>query len=212
MSSGISIPSARRTDWFLAVLAALVSVVGSLLVAGPASAATPAFGYDAVTYTYDVPARSSSPSAAVPYVRGPRAGPEVASWERSASTRGCCVAAEGAGDGVSLSLKYKDGWTAAQRAAADAKVAALNDADLSVTAVQRAGTSAASRYRSAGGVIPRGADVDHMIDLQLGGADDILNMNPLDYSVNRSLGAQIANQIRGLEPGTRICSVSICAR
>jgi hypothetical protein len=94
MSSGISIPSARRTDWFLAVLAALVSVVGSLLVAGPASAATPAFGYDAVTYTYDVPARSSSPSAAVPYVRGPRAGPEVASWERSASTRGCCVAAE----------------------------------------------------------------------------------------------------------------------
>jgi filamentous hemagglutinin len=109
-------------------------------------------------------------------------------------------------------LKYKDGWTAAQRAAADAKVAALNDADLVVTPVQRAGTSAASRYRSAGGVVSRGADVDHTIDLQLGGADDILNMNPLDYSVNRSLGAQIANQIRGLEPGTRICSLSICAR
>ena len=58
----------------------------------------------------------------------------------------------------------------------------------------------------------RGSDVDHVIELQLGGADDILNMNPLDMSVNRSLGAQIGNQIRGLEPGTRICSVSICSR
>jgi hypothetical protein len=33
------------------------------------------------------------------------------------------VAANGAADGVSLTLKYKDGWSAAQRAAADAKVA-----------------------------------------------------------------------------------------
>jgi len=109
-------------------------------------------------------------------------------------------AANSAADGVSLTLNYKDGWSAAQRAAADAKVAALNDADnLVVTQVQRTGTSAGSRYRSAGGVVPRGSDVDHVIDLQLGGADDILNMNPLDMSVNRSLGAQIANQIRGLE-------------
>ena len=56
------------------------------------------------------------------------------------------------------------------------------------------------------------SDVDHVIDLQLGGADDILNMNPLEMSVNRSLGAQIGNQIRGLEPGARICSASICSR
>lgn len=75
-----------------------------------------------------------------------------------------------------------------------------------------AAASAGSRYRSAGGVVPRGSDIDHVIDLQLGGADDILNMNPLDMSVNRSLGAQIGNQISGLEPGTRICSVSICSR
>ena len=123
------------------------------------------------------------------------------------------AATEAAGEsGVPLALKYKEGWTATQRAEADAKVAALNDAELFVTPVQRAGTSAASRYRSAGGVVPRGADVDHTIDLQLGGADDILNMNPLDASVNRSLGAQIAHQIRGLPEGTRICSVTICAR
>lgn len=93
-------------------------------------------------------------------------------------------AAEG---GVSLSLRYKEGWTAAQRAAADTKVEALNNAAssgaLRVSAVERTGTSAASRYSRTGGSIPRGADVDHTIDLQLGGLDDVANMSPLDASV-----------------------------
>ena len=104
------------------------------------------------------------------------------------------AAANAAADGVSLSPRYKPGWTPAQQAAADAKVAALNDAaqagGLRVTTVQRSGTSASSRYQSAGGTVPRGADVDHVIDLQLGGLDDIANMSPLDASVNRSLGSQ----------------------
>ena len=39
-------------------------------------------------------------------------------------------------------------------------------------------------------------DVDHTIDLQFGGIDDIHNMNPLDKSVNRSLGSQIAYLIK----------------
>lgn len=121
------------------------------------------------------------------------------------------VAAE---DGVSLSLKYKEGWSATQRAAADTKVGALNDAasngGLRVTQVERSGTSAASRYRSAGGTVPRGADVDHTIDLQIGGLDDIANMSPLDLSVNRSLGSQIMWQLRGVEPGTCVISVMIC--
>lgn len=50
--------------------------------------------------------------------------------------------------------------------------------------------------------MPQGKDVDHTIDLQLGGADDILNMNPLDMSVNRSLGKQIQNQIKDYPYGT----------
>ena len=124
------------------------------------------------------------------------------------------VAANAVDDGVSLSLRYKPGWNAAQRSAADAKVAALNDAAgagaLRVTPVQRAGTSASSRYRSAGGTVPRGADVDHTIDLQMGGLNDIANMSPLDMSVNRSLGSQIMWQLRGVEPGTCVISVVIC--
>jgi hypothetical protein len=57
--------------------------------------------------------------------------------------------------------------------------------------------------------VPARHDVDHTIDLQLGGADDILNMNPLDMSVNRSLGSQIHHRIKDLPPGTRVNNVFI---
>ena len=105
---------------------------------------------------------------------------------------------------VDIELKYKDGWTAAQKAEADAKVKALSDATTVKTPANRGGTSASSRYKSAYGKssVPSGYDVDHTIDLQLGGADDILNMNPLDMSVNRSLGVQIKNTIKDYPDGT----------
>ncbi|MGH3713694.1 MAG: HNH endonuclease signature motif containing protein [Micromonosporaceae bacterium] len=114
--------------------------------------------------------------------------------------------ADAARDGVALSLRYKKSWSNAQRAAARDKVDALNDAAvagrLRVTAPGRSGTSAANRYRRAGNEVPDGTDVDHTVDLQLGGADDIDNMRPLDASVSRSLGAQIGAQLREV-PATR---------
>jgi hypothetical protein len=69
---------------------------------------------------------------------------------------------------------------------------------------------AAAAFRSAGGEIPAGMDVDHIIDLQLGGADEVANMTPLDSSVNRSLGPQIAAQLRGVPIGTCVIGVQIC--
>lgn len=87
---------------------------------------------------------------------------------------------------------------------------AAQNGELSLTLVERSGTSAASRYKVAGNSVPTGADVDHVIDLQLGGADAITNMSPLNASVNRSLGAQIACQLSGMPVGTVIRSVSIC--
>ena len=74
---------------------------------------------------------------------------------------------------VDIELKYKDGWTAAQKAEADAKVKVLSDATTVKTPANRGGTSASSRYKSAYGKssVPSGYDVDHTIDLQLGGAD-----------------------------------------
>ena len=119
----------------------------------------------------------------------------------------CCIlqkAIKGGTGSVDIELKYKDGWTAAQKAEADAKVKALSDATTVKTPANRGGTSAFSRYKSAydKSSVPSGYDVDHTIDLQLEGADDILNMNPLDMSVNRSLSVQIKNAIKDYPDGT----------
>ncbi|RFC50096.1 MAG: putative conserved protein RhaS [Verrucomicrobia bacterium] len=111
-----------------------------------------------------------------------------------------------ANNGVDLTLKYKAGWTDAQRAAADGKAAAVTQADTVVTpSTVRSGTTQA-RYRREQG-LGQGVDADHTIDLQLGGADDILNMSALDSSVNRSLGSQINKQIKTLPAGTRVNNV-----
>lgn len=114
-------------------------------------------------------------------------------------------AIKGGSNASDVELKYKDGWTDEQKAEADEKVKALSEADTIKTAPNRKGTSASSRYKKANGPdsVPSGNDVDHTIDLQLGGADDILNMNPLDASVNRSLGKQIQNKIKNYPNGTR---------
>lgn len=110
---------------------------------------------------------------------------------------------------VDLNLKYKEGWTSAQKAAADVKCQALCDAITVVTQAERSGTSASSRYKRAGNTVSPGNDVDHVVDLQLGGADSVSNMQPLNSSVNRSLGIQIYHQIKNLPAGTVIDKVNI---
>ena len=124
------------------------------------------------------------------------------------------VSAGSAAEGVTLKLSYKQGWSAAQREAADVKVAALNTragaGELRTSVAQRGGTSASSRYTRAGNEVPDGSDVDHIIDLQLGGLDEVANMSPLNASVNRSLGSQIMWQTKGLQVGTCIVAVKIC--
>lgn len=112
-------------------------------------------------------------------------------------------------ESVDLELKYKDGWTDAQRMEADVKCQALCEADTVVTQAKRSTTSASSRYKRAGNEVPAGKDVDHTHELQLGGSDTIENMLPLDSSVNRSIGSQIRHQIKGLPVGTPIGNISI---
>lgn len=74
---------------------------------------------------------------------------------------------------------------------------------------QRSGTAASTRYKAAGNEVPEGNDVDHVKDLQLGGDDDLTNMEPLDKSVNTSLRSQIHHQIKSLPAGTVINNVYI---
>jgi len=111
----------------------------------------------------------------------------------------------------------KNNWDAGQRAEAIQKVEALNKAaqngGLSVVKKpQRSSTSARTRYESQNGQgsVGQGNDADHIVELQLGGADTIDNVAPLNSSVNRSVGAQIQQQIKNQPAGTKVCSVSVC--
>jgi hypothetical protein len=129
----------------------------------------------------------------------------AAAW-RPKPWRDCGAAGPGG-----LSLRFGTGWTEAQRSAADEKVKALFEAsrrgELKKTLAQRAGT-ASPRYERSG--VSDGDDVDHIIDLQLGGKDDALNLKPLDRTVNRSLGKQVQLQLSALPVGHMISTVAIC--
>lgn len=113
-------------------------------------------------------------------------------------------------------LHYKKGWTRKQRRAADQKVQhywkASLKGELRKADPKRSGTAASTRYKAAGRRIPSGSDIDHTLDLQLGGNDVISNMKPLDRSVNRSLGKQVELKIARFKSGQRIYTAAICRR
>jgi hypothetical protein len=147
-----------------------------------------------------------------PLADGAAAG-EVSLLDGGAAAADAAGAGDAA-DGLELELKYKPGWNDEQIQEADAKVAKINDAaqrgEARVTkSPTRSSTSASKTYKSAGGQVPPGYDVDHVIDLQLGGNDSLSNMLPLNSSVNRSLGAQIMHAIKEAENGTQITGAGI---
>ena len=108
-------------------------------------------------------------------------------------------------EGITVKLKYKEGWTDAQKAEANAKVKALSEADTVKRNVERSGTSSRKMYIKAFGKdsVSSTQDIDHIVDLQLGGKNELSNLAPLDRSVNRSLGAQIKNAIKDYPEETR---------
>ncbi len=112
-------------------------------------------------------------------------------------------------NGVDLRLFYNPRWTAEQRADADTKVAVLDRANTVVRKVAQRRSATARAFKKKFGDIPRGKDIDHKRDLQLGGEDTIDNMHILDYSVNRSIGAQIQHRIKRLPLGAIINRVTI---
>jgi hypothetical protein len=117
-----------------------------------------------------------------------------------------------------LALTYKPGWTAAQRAEADMKVTQLDDLGSDgrlIKSEPARSPNLRDRFKAHFGLddLPPGKDVDHIHDLQLGGADDVANNTQLlDSSVNRSLGSQINNRIAGHDLGTPYHGVIIGER
>ena len=88
----------------------------------------------------------------------------------------------------------------------EGEVIHLADAYTEKTKVER-NDSPSVEYKKAFGKdsIPAGKDIDHTIDLQLGGNPDVkVNGKSLDKSVNRSLGKQIGYLIKDFDYGTII--------
>lgn len=112
---------------------------------------------------------------------------------------------------VNIELKFKPGWTAEQRAQAEWKLKMLSEAYTVKRKVERGKASARKRFIAEFGEdsITDEYDIDHVIDLQLGGVDDIINMRPLDRSVNRSLGAQVAHAIQDYSEDTVLGTFTI---
>jgi hypothetical protein len=133
--------------------------------------------------------------------RTSEAAPISSSVEASASTEGKT--------GVDLTLKGKSNWSPEQNAAGAQKAATLTEGE---TVVNLNGAPRQSGLRNkwikAGNPVSKTQDIDHLIDLQLGGADNVSNAGPLDKSVNRSFGPQIYNQIKKLPDGTIINTVN----
>ncbi|QNK82399.1 HNH endonuclease signature motif containing protein [Nakamurella sp. PAMC28650] len=116
-----------------------------------------------------------------------------------------------------ITLKYKNSWSPAQRAAADTKARQLHDlalqGKLEKTDPERL-SGLRSRFKKAfgDGAVTKDQDVDHIHELQLGGRDELGNVQALDRSVNRSVGSQIRHQIKDHVEGTRYGGVSIVPR
>ena len=121
--------------------------------------------------------------------------------------------ASSASERTIVPLRFKPGWSPEQIAQARAKVATLNAAaksgEIAKSTSVRGGTNAAAKWKAACGSVPHGCDLDHKIDLQLGGNNAIENLSPLDRSVNRSLGAQVYHGIRGLDDGAKVGGFTI---
>ena len=116
-----------------------------------------------------------------------------------------------------LTLKRKPTWTAAQNAEFDKKLAQLQNLakqgklqHVGATAMESRISGLRKIFLNSTGLTKAqaaGKDVDHIHDLQLGGKNfpgglgDISNLQLLDLSVNRSVGAQIRNQLKNFNIG-----------
>ncbi|MAU81230.1 MAG: hypothetical protein CME34_05035 [Gordonia sp.] len=108
-----------------------------------------------------------------------------------------------------LPMKYKDNWTPEQRAEMDRKVSAFNEKVKESGFSQQPGPfvrdpKVRTEFLDSLGLSrpPTGQHVDHVRDLQAGGADEVSNMQLLDGSVNTSFGSQLKHLMSEQPPGS----------
>jgi hypothetical protein len=109
-----------------------------------------------------------------------------------------------------ITVKFKKGWTSAQKKEALEKCKSLTKAKNKKVVKKPARLpDTRGRFKKSGGKVKDTEHVDHVVDLQLNGKDVVSNMKGLDGSVNTSLGSQINKAIRPLPQGTKIRKVTI---
>lgn len=136
--------------------------------------------------------------------------PKIVGNVIKSNTAGTIRAVERPDKTVDLVLKRKDIWDEIQMSQATRKARDLSRADTQVTSkenIHRDPNVTKNFRKNNSDHIPDGYDVDHVIDLQLGGVDSASNLRPLDASVNRSMGARIHYLIKDLPEGTKIGNV-----
>ncbi|MGC3993919.1 MAG: HNH endonuclease [Propionicimonas sp.] len=186
----------------LLIVAAVAGIVAALANIALAATGEKSWGEAVVSIVFAVLGCVGIGGAARGIFAGLRAGArgveaaEGAARGGTALARGVSLADDGV---VEIALRMKRGWNADQIAAATQKVADVNAAGPMVSRVAEAERAVNVRrlWESVSGKITQsGVDVDHILDLQLGGKSVIENLQLLDRSVNRSFGAQINNAIK----------------
>ena len=116
---------------------------------------------------------------------------------------------------INISIKLKSTWNTEQIAEAYNKGQAISnnpEAKVMIKNPLPRLANTKTNYLKQGGVLTKGQQVDHTTDLQLNGnngADGKTNLGALNGSVNASFGAQIFQQIKNVQDGTRVSHVTI---
>jgi RHS repeat-associated protein len=107
---------------------------------------------------------------------------------------------------IVIGLKLKPTWTPEQVTEGYNKAQAISD-NPDARIIRNPPPRQANlrkRFISQGGNINSTQDLDHTLDLQLGGTDAMSNLKGINTSVNRSFGPQINQQTRNMPDGTRV--------
>ncbi|MEI7557024.1 hypothetical protein [Candidatus Chlorohelix sp.] len=100
-----------------------------------------------------------------------------------------------------LNVKDKQAWTDYQKAEAQKKVGYYNESiengqNLTINEQLPRNNNLRALYeKETNETLEKNQQLDHKIDRQFGGTDDLENLGPLDASVNASVGSQVQNQL-----------------
>jgi hypothetical protein len=117
------------------------------------------------------------------------------SWQRARARNACVAASSTVGSCRQQVTDAEAALQAAKRLVAEAKEEYVEASRVVVAKLGEA---------EYGKITLKNKDVDHILDLQLGGTSVLENLQLLDRSVNRSLGSQIMHRLKSVPPNKKV--------